>query len=290
MLLWDRSAAVSFGPRCRLNEGIKVIGLRIAFEIEKTSESLVPNTGRISIYNLHPKHWAMLESGERSLAVILEAGYGGNLEELFVGDIKKAALSSEDTKNVASVTVTSQGPDTVTIIEAASGSKAMEAIIDKSYAEGTDLKIPAIDLVQTMRDTGGIMINGVLDFLRTGSFAPKKAQTGLVLSGSSALHLDNLTGALGLEWSIQDNDMQMMTAGGKTTEEAVLLTPKTGLIGSPVRREEGIEFTALIQPKIRPGRAVRIESARVTGNYRVNKAKFTGDTHDNAWYVTAEAK
>ncbi|MEW5803907.1 MAG: hypothetical protein AB1847_17570 [bacterium] len=289
MLLWDRYAAVSFGKRGE--EGIKVTGLRIAFEIEKTSEPN-PNTARICIYNLHPKHWPLLESKD-NLTVTLEVGYGGNLEQIYFGDIKKSSFSNEDAtkNNAAPVTFSTQGPDTVTTIEAASGIEAIQkATIDKSYTQGIDMKTPLVDVVNTFKEMGGVIVDGALDFIKTGTFNSKKIQTGLALAGSSSVNMDNLTGALGLEWSIQDKKLQIIPKDGKTTEDAVLLSPKTGLVGSPVRREEGIEFTALIQPKIQPGRAVRIESMFINGDFRINKVRFNGDTHDNPWYCTAEAK
>ena len=188
------------------------------------------------------------------------------------------------------ITTVNQGPDRVTTIEATSGQIVAErATLDKSYAAGTGYLTALRDVINSI---GAVNIDtqDALDFL--GSVTDKPAQTGMVLSGMAIKHMDKLAGALGLEWSIQDNNLQIITRGGQTTEEAVLLTPQTGLIGSPIWKKDGIEFTALINPKIRPGRAVAItiEIKKYTGFFRVWRADFTGDTHDSGWYVKTEAK
>jgi len=291
MNLWDRSIAVSFGPKGAENEGVKITGLRISFEITKTSES-TPNTAKINIYNLSPEHRALLETSE-DLGVILETGYGGNLEELFAGDIKLAKTeSSADKLEGLAVTTLNQGPDKVTTIEAVSGHFAIEqATVDKSYAEKTSTVTILSDVINSFSGKG-VYVGNALNFVKSGAIVDKIAQMGMVLSGPSSTHMDNLSSNLGLEWSIQDNDMQIISQDGKTTEDAVLLNQDTGLIGSPIWKKDGIEFTALINPKIKPGRAVAIsiESKQYTGFFRVWRAVFSGDSHDQSWVVKAEAK
>ena len=290
MNLFNRCVAVSFGPKGAESQGVKISGLRTSFEVTKTSET-TPNTAKISIYNLSPEHRAMLETDE-DLGVILEVGYGGNIEELFAGDIKRAATQKQTMHKLESLAIATvnQGPDRVTTIEATSGQIVTErATLDKSYAAGTGYLTALRDVINSI---GAINIDtqDALDFL--GSVTDKLAQTGMVLSGMATKHMNKLAEALGLEWSIQDNTLQIITRGSKTTEEAVLLTPQTGLIGSPIWKKDGIEFTALINPKIRPGRAVAvtIESKKYTVFFQVWRADFAGDTHDSDWYVKAEAK
>ncbi len=279
-LLWDRKVAVTYGikeaegPLVSWNH-IKVIGLRVAFEIEKTSESN-PNTARITIYNLGAENWTLLESTE-PMVISLEVGYGDSLEEIFHGDITKSSFSR-------------QGPDTVAIIEADDGGQAIrEAKIDKSYKSGVSLKTVIKDVVTVIKDAGRVAIDQVLIKLKSDDIPDKKTQTGLSISGPAKDIMSKMMGIFGLEWHIQDNELKILEPTGNDGEEAVILTPKTGLIGSPIRREDGIEFTALIQPNIRPGRLVKIESNKVNGDFRVRTAKFIGDNFDQPWYVTAEA-
>lgn len=273
MLLWNRQAMITFGPKT--GDRIRITGLRIAFEIEKTSSSFA-NSARIVIYNLSPDHWTILESTE-PLVVILEAGYENGIDEIYHGDIEKSVYVK-------------QGTDMIATIEGKSGQQSMmESRLDKSYEEGINVKTIIEDTAKAVKDAGGVVIKAAKDFLKSGEISDVIAQTGLAVSGIGKDILDRFMPRLGLEWSIQDNELQIIPWGGHTTEEVVLLTPKTGLIGSPIKREEGIEFTSLLQGRIKPGRLVRIQSERINGDFRVRKAKLTGDTHEQPWYVMAEA-
>jgi len=279
-LLWNRKVAVTYGikemagPLVSWNH-IKVIGLRVAFEIEKTSES-TPNPAKITIYNLGAQNWTILESTE-PMVISLEVGYGDSLKEIFYGDITKSSF-------------TRQGPDSVAVIEADDGGQAIrEARIDKSYKAGVSLKTVIKDVVTTLKDAGRVAIDQVLTKLKSDDLEDKKTQTGLSISGASKDIMSKMMGIFGLEWHIQDNELKILEPTGNDGEEKVILTPKTGLIGTPIRRDNGIEFTALIQPNIIPGRLVKIESTNINGDFRVRKAKFIGDNYDQPWYITAEA-
>ena len=99
-LLWDKKAVLSFGPKGV--KGVKVSGLRIIFDIEKTSGSN-PNTGKIQVYNLNETSVGTLKTNE-NLSAILEVGYGDNLEQLFIGDIQRSFTQRN-------------GPDFITTME-----------------------------------------------------------------------------------------------------------------------------------------------------------------------------
>jgi len=268
--LWQRHIAVTIGTRG--GEAVKFDGLRIIFQVEKTSESTA-NTAKISVYNLSGKGRALVEK-EKAI-VILEVGYGDSIEQLFYGDVTRAYISR-------------QGPDWVTTMECGDGSQALRSVhIDKSYAPGTDLKQVIRDVAQSIVDKGEVVMGSLL------GIESDKAQGGISLSGRSKTILDELTAKQGLEWSVQDNVLQILPKNQDSGLQAVLLTPETGLVGSPVKREVegglGVEFKALIQPRLVPGRLVRIESREVEGDYKLVEVKFAGDTHADAFYAAAKA-
>ena len=121
----------------------------------------------------------------------------------------------------------------------------------------------------------------------------EKAQAGLTLSGDGKAILDGLAEKQGLEWSIQDNTLQVLAKDGHNGRQAVLLSPATGLVGSPIAREveggQGVEFKALIQPKLIPGGLVQIQSRHVSGTFKLRSTAFAGDTHGNDWYAKGKA-
>ena len=269
--LWQRHIAVTIGTKGG-GEAVKFDGLRIIFQVEKTSESTA-NTAKISVYNLSGKGRALAEK-EKAI-VILEVGYGNSIEQLFYGDVTRAYISR-------------QGADWVTTMECGDGSEALRsAHIDKSYAPGTDLKQVIKDVAQGFVDQGKVVMGSLL------GIESEKAQGGVSLSGRNKTILDELTAKQGLEWSVQDNVLQILPKDQDNGLQAVLLTPETGLVGSPVKREVegglGVEFKALIQPRLVPGRLVRIESREIDGDYKLVEVQFAGDTHADAFYAAAKA-
>ena len=210
------------------------------------------------------------------MSAILEVGYGDILEQIFIGDIQRSFTKKS-------------GPDFITTMELSDGGKALsESRLDKSYAAGVKLKSVIDDALATMKEAGEVIIGSV------ANIKDEIAQNGITVSGLSKKIIDNIVGKQGLEFSIQDNETQILDPATDTGEIAILLTPNTGLIGSPQlgivdENIEGIEFKALIQTtKFRPGRAVKIESKNFTGLIRISKSKFTGDTHSPNWFIIGE--
>lgn len=271
-LLWNRQVSVTFGPKGET--GIKISGLRVVFDVEKTS-SPNPNNAKIQIYNLNETSKGLLKTNEDS-SIILEVGYGEVLEQLFVGDIQRSFTQRS-------------GSDFITTIEADDGGKALsESRLDKSYASGVKLKSVVDDALQSMKDAGQIIIGSI------SNIKDEIAQNGITVSGLSKKIISEIADKQGLEFSIQDNEAQILDPATDTGEVAILLTPNTGLIGSPNagisgENTEGVEFKALIQTtKFRPGRPVKIESKDFKGIIRMNKAKFNGDTDSPSWFVIGE--
>lgn len=264
-LLWDRKAAVTFGVKGEA--GTKVTGLRITFSIEKTMESNA-NIAKITIFNLNETHRGILEN-EKDLLVILEVGYGNEISQLFIGDITKAASVND-------------GKNWITDILAGDGDQELkDATLDKSYKAGTSIKTVIDDSVKAIKDSGKI-VDGVIQGIKDEVY-----QNGLSVSGLAKNILDDLVGKQGdLEWSIQDNEIQILPELEDTGELATVLSPQTGLIGSPIRREKGIEFAALIvTTKMRPGKVVKIESRDLSGLFKIRKAVYKGDTSAGEWSI-----
>ncbi len=268
--LWRRNIALTLGVK-DTDEAVKITDLRIIFQVEKNSESN-PNTAKISVYNISPETRSIAE--KEGAVALLEVGYQDNLEQLFYGDITKSYISR-------------QGSDWVTTVECGDGDQALRSThIDKSYAPGTDLKTVIADTVKSFKDQGQVIIGSLL------GVKSEKAQNGLAATGSSKDILDKLAEKMGLEWSVQDNILQVVPKDSDLGDDAVLLTPETGLIGTPVIREkEGIEFTALIQTtRFMPGRLVTIQSSLVNGSYKIKSVNFAGDSHGPAFYATGQGE
>ncbi len=115
--------------------------------------------------------------------------------------------------------------------------------------------------------------------------------TGEVLSGPAMRELGRLLKRAGLEHSIQDGEIQVTKIAAALEGIAVVLSPETGLLGSPEIASTGIvKVKALLQTDIFPGRKVSLRSASLTGFYRVEKVTYVGDIAGKDWMVEIEAR
>lgn len=268
-LLYNRYVSVAFGfPGEQFTQ---VDNLRVKFVVEKTSQA-APNKAKIEVYNLSKDSRSLAERGSRTSPVVLRlvAGYGSNAKVLFVGDI--AWVISE-----------TSGPDIITTFEIGDGEAAYQlANINKSYEEGVSLK-----------DVFGDVINSFGKAVKDlRELKVEKVLNGLTLSGKSRDVMDDLTAKQGLEWSIQNDAVQITRQGGATPEQAILLTSKTGLIGIPKKKKKelGITVTSLLQPDLTPGRRIVVESRDINGAYRVRRVVHKGDNFATDWYSDVEAE
>lgn len=246
----------------------QIRGLRIDFKIDKTNLS-DPNKGTIKIYNLNADSRAAFE--QKQSRVLLKVGYGTNpkdLVQIFVGDIRRVAHLK-------------QGPDWITEIEGGDGEIDFTGSqIEKSFPPGTSVKSVIGDVVDQFKNLKNTATNlvGV-----AGEFV-----TGFVASGSVAGVLDNLTKKIGSEWSIQDEGVQIVPLGTPTFDTAVLVTPKTGLLGSPAKTLIGYQITTLLNPELKPNRLVAIKSRDVNASFRIQFVSHAGDTYQGQWTSVCE--
>lgn len=273
-------------------EGNIVQGLHFTFRIEKTAEPS-PNKSQIDIYNLSENTRSLLST--KGAAVILEAGYGGILsngkpvsEVIFKGDVVKSKT-------------TKRGPDYITTIENGDGIAAYQnSNFEGSFAAGSQVS-NIVDSVIASFGLGKGEVSGV----------DGQVLNGATYSGSSRDVMNDLAGKTGTEWSIQNGLVQMVPINKFTDMPAVMLNSigndkhgnpidiNTGLINSPTlsgfnnskdKKYSGVEFTALLQPGLMPGRRVLIHSKFVPkGMYIVRKVTHNGDTRSGPWYSECEA-
>ena len=263
--LYLRRIAVTVSPPN--GSGKRIEGLRIAFRCEKTSDSS-PNTLDLEIYNLSEATRSLFE--EEKSTVVLEAGYIGDrtFERVFIG-------------NIAKVTHKRSGPDIVTTVEAEDGgNRYRNATLDRGFPPGVKLK----SVFDALADSFGLNV-GFVEKIPNDQFA-----NGLSITGPVRKALDDLTKKLGMQWSVQDETLQVTKTGKPTDEAAILLNKETGLVDVPSKTDKGVQFSSLLQPRIRPGRRIKIESQAIKGEFTVTKVTHRGESHFGEHRSDCEAK
>lgn len=244
--------------------------LRTSFKVERTPSGKPANSLALKLFNLSAESRGFLEKGHR---VQLLAGYDGTpLEQAFVGDVKRIAHKRE-------------GVNWITEIEAGDGYKAIsEATIFQSLGPGTKPEQIVGALKESMKE-----VDISEGFTAAISSIAEKTQ-GVTLQGKASDELDQLFTGSGLEWSIQDEVLQITEEGGATSEPVLVLGPDSGLISARWLEEGKAEVVGLMAPSLRPGRRVKVEGKEVQGVFVAQKVTHNGDTHGNPWFTVAECK
>lgn len=260
--LFGRDVRVTVLPSGR--EGVEIRGLRMEFDVEKTSTS-APNSLNLKIYNLSDKTVSSINRRDYSLR--LEAGYQESIALLYAGDVQ-------------TVIDEWQPPDRLTTLECGDGHSVLRtSTLFESFAAGTSARTIFERVANAMNVPLG-EVRGVDD---------RQYVSGFSAAGSARTVLDTLCRRLKVRWSILDGVLVVLPLGEATREEIVVLSPDTGLIGSPERTDEGLRFRSLLNPKLNPGRRVRIESRSLTGEVVARKVRHSGDTHGDKWETEVES-
>lgn len=244
-------------------------GLAVTFSIKKTLKA-EPNTADIAVYNLAPATRKKFEQ-EGTPNLVLQAGYGATLSTLYSGQVR-------------TVHTERGGPDTITSFSSGDGEKAQQnARINLSVGPGTPPDVALRQIVATL-GIGKGNIEKAVSILKAKGLTTIFS-VGTAFSGSTVRVMNDFCRSAQLEWSIQDGNLQILNRGhALETDSKLLLTPTTGLIGSPsVDNKKILSAECLIVPELRPGIKLRVESELVTGDYRVSQVEYHGETEGNAW-------
>lgn len=272
--------AVTVGTKIgELAVGLKVTGLRVAFEIEKDLKAK-PNRCVVRIWNLSREHRSALAQQKQvkgkvaGIPVRIEAGYkatGPTL--LYSGDLRYAASTLE-------------GSSWVTTIESGDGEYAKQnARIRQTFGPGTTADVAINATIKALGLSPG---NSAIVSARLRASGIAKLGR-VVLSGSAWLHAVELCRAAGFDFSVQNGAVQLTDFTNPLAGKSVGLGPGSGLIGSPTVDHKGVlSATSLIQAGLDPGRLVVLDAPSVKGNFRVERTKYSGDSHGKEWYGEIE--
>lgn len=274
-MLYNRIISVMVGEPG--GEAAVLDAVRVNFTVVKT-EDTEPNQFDLQVYNLSKSTRSKFETTDNR--VILQAGYQSTgLKLLAIGDIVKGSTEFNH-------------PDVITSADCRDGGRALrDARASVSFKPNVTARNMVDELVKKLN-----VDNVEIDFDLSGAFKHGWSFYGQVRDG-----LDKLAGRFGFQWSIQNNTLQLTERRTPSQREAVLLTPSTGMIGSPTRvdktgdnltkakEEPGLKVRCLLNPALVPGDPVVIESAEYPrGTYRITRVEHNGDTHGDDWSSTLE--
>lgn len=260
-------------------------GLDISFDIIKDLNQTT-NKCKLLIRNLTSATAKKLER-EDSVCV-LEVGYSDDigLRRIFIGVVLTAKTKIDGTERICE-------------LELADGHIAIrDTNVSLSYERNVTRKKAIDDCASAM----GLLVKYAEDCEFT-TFA-----NGFSFIGKGRNCLDKVCEGTGLNWSIQNNTLQIIKSNGTNKPYAVLLSAESGLIGFVERIVKGPKKTAkkkktksekkekkagwklqsLLDPTLNPGDLVKIETRDVTGWFKIESLRHTGQYRGSDWYTEME--
>lgn len=299
-MLFNRVSSVVIGVEG--GEGKELANLRHAFSIQKGSVR-TPNKCTLKVWNTNDNTHQLLSTTGGIL--ILKAGYLEDIGAmtLFTGTVSRGLKRRE-------------GPDWVSDVELRDGFLEFRDIkVSVSFSPGASALAVIQNLAQQFQLPVRTLPDGIVD---------KQFAQGFYHVGKLREAMTKACRYLNLDWSIQNQQLQIARKGQPYSKKAYLLSPQTGMIESPqlekktmtekaaakdgiylgqpgvvatYRRNkkgvyerrlevQGIRVRSLLQPLMEPGGYVQIKSKEFDGKFfRIEKLTHTGDTHQAEWFT-----
>ena len=270
-----------FNRKCRVTVGPETGGTgtsvddswRIAFKVNQNEDGK-SNAVDVSIYNLTDSTHAKLAKEDQVLQ--LEAGYENNMSVIAVADITRVIRDREL-------------PNIITRIECHDGFKTLSDIkLSLSFDAGSTVG-------QVVRS---IANNLAIDYEPNSQVDLTKVYlNGFSYTGRCGQALDKVANFLGVDWVIQNRVLYFVNKNQALQGRAVLLSPASGLIGSPKNiieenkkngtKRKGYEVQSKLNPKIRPNQPLILKSRDVDGTFKIGNVTIESDTRGAEWKTTA---
>jgi len=298
-MLFNRVASLIIGKEG--GQGREVSDLRFSFSIQKGATKS-PNNCTVKIWNASPETRSLIEVIGNVL--ILRAGYHEDIGavSIFSGDVTRTLTTRE-------------GADWVTEIELHDGfMEFRDAKVTLSFGKGATL----LQVVTEISKKFGLPVRPLPE-----DVAGKQYPAGFAFVGRVRDAMDKVCDHGSLEWSIQNREIQVIKKGGVFKKQAYVLSPDTGLIGSPAQESKtmtekaaakegitanqpgvkktterdkdgndqemlrvlGYKVKTLLQPLAEPGGYVQLNAKGIKNEFfRIEEVTHIGDTHGNEWH------
>jgi hypothetical protein len=290
-MLFDRTCRLEIG---KINQPDFLFDerFRITFDITKSITS-DPKTSQIQVYNLAKntrvklrslitQNNALLRAEQEQVLIYLYAGYKEytGAELLYIG-------------NVSSISDKIVPPDIITTMMCTDNVNIYKRnVVSLSYKPGasSDGIMRAVAQQMNMPIDDASVFNNI-------NFAH-----GFAFIGTAKDAFDNLAKQTGVLWTAENGKIRVIPRNKSTNESVIVISSKSGMINAPEKLEsdgtdadtpdakEGWKVTSLLQPKLLPGRKVKIESNIISGIYVIDSVEHKGDTTTGDWQSVIETK
>tara|TARA_R110000764_G_scaffold43177_1_gene97004 strand:- start:3677 stop:4411 length:735 start_codon:yes stop_codon:yes gene_type:complete len=238
------------------------------------------------IYNPNQETLSALQN--KFTKIVLNVGYEGDVRLLFKGEVRNVFQMKS-------------GVDRLITVYAGDGERDWQnATFNKTFSETVTINKAIEEVLKSFEEVS----TGAIEGLPQGADKLR----GQTLSGSSKDIMDEFANEYGFDWSIQDGEIVITPIESPLqNNEAVLLTAATGMLGSPTVTEIGANAVSLLNPRLLPNRAFKIESVNADiqlgnlffrgikktsaeGTYKIQEVVFKGDSREGEWTSSVKGR
>lgn len=277
------------------NVALDVSNLRCTFRIERVALQ-VANYAEINIFNLSAGTEAtIIKEGCR---VIVEAGYQGITEgkfadeqkqygQIFDGQVIQTMRSKED-NNV----------DYKLTLVCLDGDSFLNKNIIKMTVNAGQNQRKIIDQI-TLQAKVPTEIGRISPELNTQNLPRGKVFFGMPKDYLRDIAMDN-----GANFWVDEGKVYVTKPTDIAAGQALVLSPTTGLIGTPQQTQEGVQFKTLLNPSLKLMTMVKLDNTYIRqmkqqigqlpvmldqdGQYQCYKVTHVGDTRGDEWYTEVD--
>jgi hypothetical protein len=237
------------------DEAVKIPNdFKIEIDINKRIEASAAS-GHITFFNLAANTKALIR--DRGQRVRITGGYDKNLSLLHDGQIQRVEAQDEGVNRKTVVYI------------GAKVFKTTDAIFSKSYQGSVQVRqivsdaLPSFD-VPYSKD----ILFKIPESATIANFS---------FSGRTIDMLDELLKPLNLQIFNQNNELlisEETKALSDDDSDVIVLNATSGLIKTALRTDRGVNITSLLNPRLQPGKIVKVESDVITdSSYRTDKVE-----------------
>lgn len=261
-------------------------GLRVSFSIVK-SLAWATNSAVIKVWNLSQDHRNLIKDYGDEVTLYANYSNTGNFnakasEVLFIG-------------NTTAVSHIFEQPEIITVLECGDGEYYInQARVSLSFAAGT---------------SAGIIINAIaqqmaIDLKPLPTFDNLEYRQGFKYIGMGKDALTDVCNKLGLQWSVQNNELQVIPLNGVFKGPIIQVNESTGMQGIPQRYTyrrldlyrsineptTGYKVNVALNAVLLPGSTIDLASTHLNfrGPYRIENVRHEGDTYGSIWSSNLE--
>jgi hypothetical protein len=268
---------------------------RVKFHIKRTGYQ-TPNTADIIVYNVPENVIASIVVQEFS-RVFVSAGYAGNYGRIFTGNLKQGISGRESATDTFFNLICGDS-------DQAYNFSVVTQTIGSASAGGAKQSDQLNAAISSMAQYG---VNSGY----TGLLPPVVLPRGKVMYGAAKDYIKAISDTNNFDWSIQDEQIILISEKSYLPSQTVVLTAKTGMIGTPQQTVNGMMVKCLLNPAIKMHTLIQINNKSVAqfkidftvpgsvantppsysadGTYYVWVAEHIGDTRGTEWYTTISA-